>query len=47
MSLNKNLIVPLQKWRQREHLPPQLQEKEFPNDRKPLKEIVMEGQYMK
>ena len=24
-------------------LPPQLQEREYPNDRKPLKEIVMEG----
>ena len=27
----------------RNQLPPQLQEREFPNDRKPLKEIVMEG----
>src|SRR5205809_6162005 len=29
----------------RHHLPPQLQEREYPNDRKPLKEIVMEGQF--
>jgi hypothetical protein len=27
----------------RDQLPPQLQEREHPNDRKPLKEIVMEG----
>lgn len=27
----------------RNQLPPQLQEREYPNDRKPLKEIVMEG----
>jgi len=30
---------------QRNQLPPQLQEREYPNDRKPLKEIVMEGQF--
>jgi nitroreductase len=29
----------------RENLPPKLQEKEFPNDRKPLQEIVMEGNF--
>jgi nitroreductase len=29
------------------HLPPQLQEREYPNDRKPLAEIVMEGQFQK
>jgi hypothetical protein len=29
----------------REKLPPKLQEKEFPNDRKPLSEIVMEGNF--
>ena len=29
----------------REKLPPNLQEKEFPNDRKPLSEIVMEGNF--
>ena len=29
----------------RDQLPPQLQEREYPNDRKPLKEIVMEGQF--
>ncbi len=27
------------------NLPPQLQEREQPNDRKPLTEIVMEGQF--
>ncbi|MGC1930656.1 MAG: nitroreductase family protein [Candidatus Nitrosopolaris sp.] len=31
----------------REHLPPQLQEREYPNDRKPLKDIVMEGKFVK
>lgn len=30
-----------------ENLPPTLQEKEFPNDRKELAEIVMEGRYRK
>jgi len=25
------------------HIPPQLQEREYPSDRKPLKDIVMEG----
>lgn len=29
----------------RENLPPKLQEVEFPNDRKPLSEIVMEGYF--
>jgi hypothetical protein len=29
----------------KENLPPQLHEREQPNDRKPLKEIVMEGQF--
>ncbi|HJT47531.1 MAG TPA: nitroreductase family protein [Nitrososphaeraceae archaeon] len=29
----------------KENLPPQLHEKEHPNDRKPLTEIVMEGQF--
>ena len=31
----------------KENLPPQLQEREQPNDRKPLAEIVMEGQFRK
>ena len=30
---------------QREKISPKLQEKEFPNDRKPLSEIVMEGNF--
>jgi nitroreductase len=31
----------------KDNLPPQLQEKEHPNDRKPLSEIIMEGQFRK
>jgi hypothetical protein len=31
----------------KENLPPQLQEREHANDRKPLTEIVMEGQFKK
>jgi nitroreductase len=31
----------------KDNLPPQLQERELPNDRKPLAEIVMEGQFKK
>jgi hypothetical protein len=31
----------------KDNLPPQLQEREHPNDRKPLTEIVMEGQFRK
>ena len=31
----------------KDNLPPQLQEREQPNDRKPLTEIVMEGQFRK
>jgi nitroreductase len=31
----------------KESLPPLLQEKEHPNDRKPLAEIIMEGQFRK
>jgi hypothetical protein len=31
----------------REHLLPQLQEREYPSDRKPLKDIVMEGKFVK
>lgn len=30
-----------------EHLLPQLQEREYPSDRKPLKDIVMEGRFVK
>ena len=29
----------------KENLPPKLQQVEFPNDRKPLEEIVMEGYF--
>ncbi|MBV9176702.1 MAG: hypothetical protein JO327_13385 [Nitrososphaeraceae archaeon] len=31
----------------KESLPPLLQEREHPNDRKPLAEIIMEGQFRK
>ncbi|MBV9178464.1 MAG: nitroreductase family protein [Nitrososphaeraceae archaeon] len=31
----------------KDNLPPQLQEREHPNDRKPLTEIIMEGQFRK
>ena len=31
----------------KENLPPQLQEREYPTNRKPLAEIVMEGQFRK
>jgi hypothetical protein len=31
----------------REHLPPQLQEREYPSDRKPSKDNVMEGKFVK
>jgi hypothetical protein len=31
----------------RKNLPPQLQEREYPNDRKPLQDIVMEGKFVK
>ena len=31
----------------KQNLPPELQEKEKPNDRKPLKDIIMEGAYHK
>jgi nitroreductase len=31
----------------KDNLPQQLQKREYPNDRKPLKDIVMEGQYKK
>ena len=33
--------------RPKENLPPKLQEREFPNDRKPLADIVMEGYFRK
>ena len=38
-------MIALGKRGQRDHLPPQLQEREYPNDRKPLNEIVMEGRF--
>ena len=31
----------------KDNLPQQLQEREYPNERKPLAEIVMEGQFKK
>jgi hypothetical protein len=38
-------MIAIGKRSPRENLPPQLQEREFPNDRKPLKDIVIEGHY--
>jgi hypothetical protein len=40
-------IIAIGKRRPKENLSPNLQEKEFPNDRKPLNEIVMEGLFKK
>ncbi|MFZ0511915.1 MAG: hypothetical protein WAM14_09940 [Candidatus Nitrosopolaris sp.] len=33
-------MIAIGKKAPREHLPPELQEKEYPNDRKPLKDIA-------
>lgn len=38
-------MIAIGKRGQRHQLPPQLQEREYPNDRKPLNEIVMEGRF--
>ena len=38
-------MVALGKRGSKERLPQKLQEREFPNDRKPLYEIVMEGRF--
>ena len=38
-------MIAIGKQGPKDNLPPQLQEKEHPNDRKPLAEIVMEGQF--
>jgi nitroreductase len=38
-------MIAIGKRGSKERLPPKLQEREFPNDRKPLKEIVMEGKF--
>jgi nitroreductase len=40
-------MIAIGKMGPKESLPPQLQEKEQPNDRKPLSEIIMEGQFRK
>ena len=40
-------MIAIGKKGQKENLPLQLQEKEYPNDRKPLKEIIMEGTFRK
>jgi len=40
-------MIAVGKMGPKESLPPQLQEKEHPNDRKPLSEIIMEGQFRK
>jgi hypothetical protein len=38
-------MIPIGRRGTKDNLPPQLQEREQPNDRKPLTEIVMEGQF--
>jgi nitroreductase len=38
-------MIGIGKRRPKDNLPQQLQEREYPNDRKPLAEIVMEGQF--
>jgi nitroreductase len=40
-------MIVIGKKASRELLPPQLQEREYPSDRKPLKDIVMEGKFVK
>lgn len=46
-SFDVMAMIAIGKQGQMENLPPQLQEKEQPNDRKSLAEIVMEGQFKK
>ena len=38
-------MIPIDRRGTKDNLPTQLQEREQPNDRKPLTEIVMEGQF--
>ena len=40
-------MITIGKKEPNENLPPQLQEREQPNDRKPLSKIVMKGQFRK
>jgi hypothetical protein len=40
-------IIAIGKKGPKDNLPPQLQEREYPTNRKPLTEIVMEGQFRK
>jgi hypothetical protein len=40
-------MIAIGKKAPKDNLLPQLQEREHPNDRKPLAEIVMEGQFKK
>ena len=46
-SFDVMAMIAIGKMGPKENLPPQLQEKERPNDRKPLSEIIMEGQFRK
>jgi nitroreductase len=39
-------MIAIGKLGQKENLPNNLQEREYPSDRKPLKEIVMEGKFI-
>ena len=40
-------MIAIGKKAPKKNLPPQLQEREYPTNRKPLTEIVMEGQFRK
>ena len=44
-SFDVMAMIAIGKRGPKENLPKELQDKEFPNDRKPLKEIVMEGSF--
>jgi hypothetical protein len=44
-SFDVMAMIAIGKRGPKENLPTELQDKEFPNDRKPLKEIVMEGSF--
>ncbi len=38
-------MIAIENWEPKENLPMNLQKNEEPNDRKPLREIVMEGRF--
>ena len=45
-SFDVMAMIAIGKLGQKENLPSDLQEREYPSDRKPLKEIVMEGKFI-